>query len=419
MEQVKQRVHSKINSGEKFRILFYKGGSNLTLWAEDGVNEFIIKDELEAIAPNDYNEYILACDEICLSGSGAIAPGEVIINSVYLETYPENEQVDIPEIQYEEDPGRPVGDYIDLTTAFPSLQPRIGIGQDSHPIVLGNGEVIVGARSKNVIADLSPYSKMTLVTSPNLKVVIYMNHEVDAQQNAGDYDEGDAGKYVFLNTQADENGIIEVDLTAYDKQDLNCICLPWDNSNKGTVWYILLTEATGANVTIGSSGYATFSNTKAIEIPNGMEAFAAKLQGNKVVLAKVDAVPANTAVILKAAAGNYSLPFAESASAIANNDLQVSDGNVTGDGTIFVLAKKEKGVGFYKLANGEKVPAGKGYLVIDSNAPEFLGFGGDATGINEVKAVEAKGEFFNLAGQRVAKPAKGLYIANGKKVIIK
>ena len=108
-----------------------------------------------------------------------------------------------------------------------------------------------------------------------------------------------------------------------------------------------------------------------------------------------------------------------SASAIANNDLQVSDGNVTGDGTIFVLAKKEKGVGFYKLANGEKVPAGKGYLVIDSNAPEFLGFGGDATGINEVKAVEAKGEFFNLAGQRVAKPAKGLYIVNGKKVIVK
>ena len=73
--------------GEKFRILFYKGGSNLTLWAEDGVNEFIIKDELEAIAPNDYNEYMLACDEICLSGSGAVAPGEAVINDVYLETY--------------------------------------------------------------------------------------------------------------------------------------------------------------------------------------------------------------------------------------------------------------------------------------------------------------------------------------------
>jgi hypothetical protein len=202
---------------------------------------------------------------------------------------------------------------------------------------------------------------------------------------------------------------------------LNGIVLPWDNNNKGTVWYILLTEATSASVTIGEAGYATFSSTKAVTIPDGVEAYAAKVQDNKVVLTKVDAVPANTAVILKAAAGNYSLPFAQSAATIANNDLQVSDGNVTGDGTIYVLADGKNGVGFYKLKNDETVPAGKGYLTITNNndAPEFLGFGGDATGINEVKAVEAKGEFFNLAGQRVAKPAKGLYIANGKKVIIK
>ncbi|MCR5679428.1 MAG: hypothetical protein K6G08_04360 [Prevotella sp.] len=69
-----------------------------------------------------------------------------------------------------------------------------------------------------------------------------MNHEIDAQQNAGDYSAEDEGKYVFMDVQADENGIIEVDLTKFDKADLNCICLPWDNANKGTVWYILLTE---------------------------------------------------------------------------------------------------------------------------------------------------------------------------------
>ena len=76
-----------IKSGEKFRILFYKGGSNLTLYAVDGVNEFVIKDELEKVAPNDYNEYLLACDEICLSGNNGAAPGEAVINDVYLETY--------------------------------------------------------------------------------------------------------------------------------------------------------------------------------------------------------------------------------------------------------------------------------------------------------------------------------------------
>jgi hypothetical protein len=212
------------------------------LYAHDGVNEFIIADTLKAIAPNDYNEYMKECTEICLSGDNVTAPGEAVINSVYLETYPENESVEIPDIVYEEDPGMPEGDFINFTEAFPSLQPRIGIGADTHPIVLGNGDVVVGARSKDVIADLSAYSKMTLITSPNLKLMLYMNHEVDAQQNPGDYAPEDAGKYVCQELQADENGFIVVDMTEYDKQDLNGIVLPWDNNNKGTVWYILLTE---------------------------------------------------------------------------------------------------------------------------------------------------------------------------------
>ena len=412
-------VDCTINSGEKFRILFYKGGSNLTLWAVDGVNEFIIKDELEAIAPNDYNEYLLACDEICLSGSNAAAPGEAIINAVYLETYPENESVEIPEIQYEEDPGKPVGDFIDFTTAFPSLQPRIGIGEDTHPIVLGNGDVVVGARgNKNVIADLSLYSKITFVTSPNLKLVLYMNHEIDSKQNAGEYTEAEAGKYVFKDIQADENGIIEVDLTQFDRQDLNAICLPWDNSNKGTVWYILLTEATAANAVIGEAGYATFSSKKNVSLPNGVEAYIAKVQDGKAILAKVDAVPANNAVVLKATEGKYALPFVESAAAIeeGTNDLQVSDGTVKGD-DIYVLANKANGVGFYKLAATDAVPAGKAYLKVADGAREFIAIADETTGIETVKTVKAEQGIFNMAGQRLVKAQKGLNIINGKKVI--
>ena len=219
-------------TGDQFRILFYKGGSNLTLYAKNGVNEFIIKDELEALAPNDYNEYLLQCDEICLSGDNVTAPGEAIINSVYLETYPENESVDIPDIVVEEQPEKPAG-YLDLTEEFPALSPKLGVK-------VGNGEVILGQRSKDVVADLSDYASLTIVATPGLKLVLYMNHEVDAQQNAGDYAEADAGKYVFLDVQTGEDGLCTVDLTQYDKAELNCLCLPWDNSNKGTVWYLLL-----------------------------------------------------------------------------------------------------------------------------------------------------------------------------------
>ena len=44
-----------------------------------------------------------------------------------------------------------------------------------------------------------------------------------------------------------------------------------------------------------------------------------------------------------------------------------------------------------------------------------------ATAIEQVaaKQMAVKNEFFNLAGQRVAQPTKGLYIVNGKKVVIK
>ena len=45
----------------------------------------------------------------------------------------------------------------------------------------------------------------------------------------------------------------------------------------------------------------------------------------------------------------------------------------------------------------------------------------NATAISTVKAEKtvAAGEYFNLAGQRVAQPTQGLYIVNGKKVIVK
>ena len=72
-------------------------------------------------------------------------------------------------------------------------------------------------------------------------------------------------------------------------------------------------------------------------------------------------------------------------------------------------------------ATAATVDEGKAYLEFNEEieAPLF-DLDGEATSI---KAVEAKtvenGEYYNLAGQRVAQPTKGLYIVNGKKVIIK
>ncbi len=56
-----------------------------------------------------------------------------------------------------------------------------------------------------------------------------------------------------------------------------------------------------------------------------------------------------------------------------------------------------------------------------ARSTDFISFdNGEATAIETVKANQIQnGEYYNLAGQRVAQPTKGLYIVNGKKVIIK
>jgi hypothetical protein len=43
----------------------------------------------------------------------------------------------------------------------------------------------------------------------------------------------------------------------------------------------------------------------------------------------------------------------------------------------------------------------------------------NATGIQNVKAAQQTGKFYNLQGVEVKAPGKGLYIINGKKVVIK
>ena len=50
-----------------------------------------------------------------------------------------------------------------------------------------------------------------------------------------------------------------------------------------------------------------------------------------------------------------------------------------------------------------------------------IGFGGNTTGIAELKPSRKveDNNFYNLNGQRVSQPKKGLYIVNGKKVVIK
>ena len=181
------------------------------------------------------------------------------------------------------------------------------------------------------------------------------------------------------------------------------------------------------SVDMGSAGYMTYCNVGAALSFGDLEAYVVSAVGSdNVTLTKITEAPANTPVVLKGSAGSHNLTVLASADAVGTNKLKVSDGTITttDSKTIYALAEKSGTVGFYKVQAGVNVPAGKCYLsVAVTSAPEYLGFDGEGntTGMNDVrsKMEEGRGEFYNLNGQRVAQPTKGLYIVNGKKYVVK
>ena len=182
--------------------------------------------------------------------------------------------------------------------------------------------------------------------------------------------------------------------------------------------------------TVTAAGWGTYVAPCAVAFEEG-DAYVVSAAGETTTLKSVTSVPVNTPVLLKGA-GAKTITVTASASAPASNLLKVSNGNVVGDGEhIYVLANKNNGVGFYLWdPTGEvKIPAGKVYLdTTGAGAKGLEYFSLDDSIIEEsetngIKATTVggimNGQFYNLAGQRVSNPTKGLYIVNGKKFVIK
>ena len=179
-------------------------------------------------------------------------------------------------------------------------------------------------------------------------------------------------------------------------------------------------EDSSFDISIGATGYRTIVTAKDVTVPKGVEAYVVTENNDKdVKLAQVTTLMAGEPYILKGAEGSYTLTVADQTGQPATNMLEISD-ETTGTG-VFVLANKSKGVGFYRWVGGP-LGAGRVYLpaVTSSNAIEYLGFGDDATGIHSIDNGQLTiDNVYDLSGRRVAQPSKGLYIINGKKVVLK
>ncbi|MBR0037247.1 MAG: hypothetical protein IJP70_06360 [Bacteroidales bacterium] len=209
----------------------------------------------------------------------------------------------------------------------------------------------------------------------------------------------------------------------------------YSNNSQARIDYLTLIPYKETK-TISDAGWATYCCPYALDLENatGLTDAYIVTGGDNGVLEKTTVkggtVPANTGLLLKGSAGTVTIPV------VASSSTDVSDNILTGvtaateiaAGTGWVLMNDAtNGLGFYKNANAFTVGANTAYIPLAKLPEPAAGarkyyplFEDETTGINAVQDedVTANG-YYNLQGQRVCQPAKGFYIVNGKKIMIK
>lgn len=163
----------------------------------------------------------------------------------------------------------------------------------------------------------------------------------------------------------------------------------------------------------------------------------------KKIASKGDVIPAGTPIVLECEStqsnANRLLPVANTASAPTNNILKgvffdEPKANLeVGGKTVRVFninpkATARNPLGFYRY-KGATIKGNRAFLLIDANSSgaKLDGYDmedeGTVNGIDEVTATtvetDANAVYYDLQGRRVDHPVRGIYIVNGKKVIIK
>ena len=190
---------------------------------------------------------------------------------------------------------------------------------------------------------------------------------------------------------------------------------------------------------ISPLGWSTYCSSHPLDFSSvsGLEAYMITGHvGNAVTLSKVTGtIPAQTGLLLKGTPSTYyDIPIVSSSSTSTTGNLLVScyqwDINVSKEDakTKYVLSANSSSEAEFKKVdtNSANVDRGKAYLLFDEviSARELtFAFDSETTGINMVNGeglkVNGSDVYYNLQGQRVLYPTKGLYIVNGKKVIVK
>ena len=236
----------------------------------------------------------------------------------------------------------------------------------------------------------------------------------------------------------DSNG--EVTLVAAGTTVITASFSGNDNYNAATASYTLTVNAAPEYINvndakIGVNGYRTYVTSHAVDLSGSInvEAYYAtglNSAGTDVEFTQVTGVCAiGVPLLLKATvtgATEYKLLKSSAAGTTpTGNKLQPGQGSEVSGANKYVLTKHSGQVVFAEV-NIEGATVGTEYAYLDLNGSNANGrlrikLNGESTGISTIESNERSldGAVYNLRGQRVEHPTKGLYIINGKKVVIK
>ena len=206
---------------------------------------------------------------------------------------------------------------------------------------------------------------------------------------------------------------------------------PYDNVAYPAKEYAGCDDPTSVTVSVNADGLSTYCPVFDVDFSSATKiaAYTATVSDNTVYLEKVKAVAAGEGVLLR------SLNGGEVTEELPINKAEKHEGNAfvgtletivlkekVDNVTNFILGRNSGILGFYK-ANDTRLAAWEAYLPVTNYNPSkpLRIIFSDVTDINEIIAQPSTEDdaFYTLSGVRVANPTKGIYIKNGKKVVVK
>ena len=206
------------------------------------------------------------------------------------------------------------------------------------------------------------------------------------------------------------------------------------NNTCGNDHNFVVEEVESLPVTISAAKYATFYAPVAVEVADGVTAYAVKINGNWATLTAIEGgvIPANTGVVLQGEAKAYDF-VVTSTTATVDSDLAgtAAATYITDDAYVLTAdANSEAGVCFGKATKNQQNNTSwlnnshKAYLPVPANTEGVkyysFRFGEGTTGVENIEVENASNVIYDLTGRRVETiTAPGIYIVGGKKVLVK